>query len=40
MENKDYIPPTLEKRFNVLLEQVELMCKYKEPRRAVLEARN
>lgn len=39
MENKNYIPPTLEKRFNVLLEQVELMCKYKEPRRAVLEAR-
>lgn len=39
MENKNYTLPTLEERFKALLEQVELMCKYKEPRRAVLEAR-
>lgn len=39
MEGRSYSPPDLKKRFEVLLEQVGLMCRYKEPRRALLEAR-
>jgi len=39
MQNENYTPPSLEERFKVLLQQVELMCRYKDPHRAVLEAR-
>ena len=39
LENKDYIPPTLQQKFSVLLEQVELMRKYKDERKALLESR-
>lgn len=39
LEGREYTPPSLEERFAALLKQVDLMCKYKEPRRAVLEAR-
>lgn len=39
MENRAYTPPTLEEKFNTLLEQVKLMLAYKGDRRAVLEAR-
>lgn len=39
MENRAYTPPTLEEKFNTLLEQVKLMLDYKGDRRAVLEAR-
>ena len=38
-EGKEYTPKTLCEKFGVLKEQVALMCKYKEVRRAVLEAR-
>ena len=34
-----YTPPTLEERFSELLRQVRLMCEYKDPYNAVLEAR-
>ena len=34
-----YTPPSLEERFRVLLKQVRLMCEYKDPYNAVLEAR-
>lgn len=39
MEKREYIPPTLEERFEVMLSQIELMGKYKEQRTAMLEAR-
>ncbi len=39
MENREYIPPTLEERFRVMLSQIEIMGKYKEQRTAMLEAR-
>ena len=39
MENKDYAPPSLEKRFEVLMEQVRRMVEYKADHRAFLEAR-
>lgn len=39
MENREYIPPTLEEKFAVLLEQVALMKKYKPERVAILESR-
>ena len=36
---KPYTPPSLEERFSELLRQVRLMCEYKDPHNAVLEAR-
>ena len=39
MKKKDYIAPNLEQRFKVMLNQIELMGKYKEPRVAILESR-
>ena len=39
LKNKDYTPPTLEEKFKVLMCQVELMVKYKEQRKALLESR-
>ncbi len=39
MSGKDYVPPTLEEKFKVLLSQVELMKKYKNERVAILESR-
>lgn len=39
MEKREYIAPSLEKRFKVMLEQIGLMEKYKEPRTAILESR-
>ena len=39
MENKDYTPPSLEERFNVMLRQIELMHQYKDPHNAILESR-
>ena len=39
MDKREYIPPTLEERFRVMLEQIELMKRYKEPRVAILESR-
>ena len=38
-EGKPYTPPALEERFSELLRQVRLMCEYKDPYNAVLEAR-
>lgn len=38
-EKREYTPPTLEKRFKICLEQIELMHKYKGERTAVLESR-
>ena len=38
-EGREYIPPTLEERFSVLLRQVGLMLEYKDPHNAVLESR-
>ena len=38
-EGREYIPPTLEKRFETCFRQIELMHKYKEPRTAILESR-
>ena len=38
-EGREYIAPTLEERFSVLLKQVELMLKYKDPHNAILESR-
>lgn len=37
--NEEYIPPTLEERFKVMLKQIELMHQYKDPRNAILESR-
>ena len=39
LSGKDYMPPTLEEKFDVLLQQVELMKKYKAERVAILESR-
>lgn len=39
MSGESYIPPTLEEKFKVLLNQVELMKKYKNERVAILESR-
>ena len=39
LENRSYTAPTLEERFTVLLEQIELMRKYKDERKALLESR-
>ena len=39
MEGKDYTTPTLEQRFSVLMEQVNLMQEYKDSYRAMLESR-
>ena len=39
INNKVYTPPTLEEKFDVLLEQVSLMEKYKNERVAILESR-
>ncbi len=39
MSGRDYMPPTLEEKFKVLLSQVELMKKYKNERVAILESR-
>lgn len=39
LKNEDYIAPSLEERFKVLLEQVKLMMIYKEERKAILESR-
>jgi predicted ribosome quality control (RQC) complex YloA/Tae2 family protein len=38
-EGREYIPPTLEERFSVLLRQVGLMLEYKDPHNAILESR-
>lgn len=37
--SENYTPPTLEERFCVLLRQIRLMQKYKDPHTAILEAR-
>ena len=39
LKGENYTPPTLEERFKVLLEQVDLMTKYKDPYNAILESR-
>lgn len=39
MRRESYIPPKLTKKFEVLKEQIELMLLYKNPRKAILEAR-
>lgn len=39
MQGLDYTAPTLDKRFEALKEQVRLMQMYKNPRKAILEAR-
>lgn len=39
MEKREYTPPPLEHRFEILMEQIELMHKYKDPRNAILESR-
>ena len=39
MQNKEYTPPTLVKRLEVLMYQVELMHRYKDARNAILESR-
>lgn len=39
LEGKDYTPPTLEERFNLLMKQVSLMLEYKNDHRAILETR-
>ena len=39
LSGKEYTPLPLEKRFSVLLKQVNLMHKYKEPHNAILESR-
>ena len=39
LSGKNYTPETLETRFSVLLRQVELMHKYKDPHNAILESR-
>ena len=39
LKGEDYISPTLEQKFKVLMEQIELMQKYKDPHIAILEAR-
>ena len=39
MEKREYEAPTLERRFEVMLRQIELMGRYKEKRVAILESR-
>ena len=39
MTGKPYSPPPLEKRFAVMMRQIRLMCKYKDPHIALLESR-
>ena len=39
MEKREYTAPSLEERFKIMLDQIELMGKYKEPRVAILESR-
>ena len=39
LSGKEYTPQSLEKRFSVLLKQVNLMHKYKDPHNAILESR-
>ncbi len=39
LSNKPYTPPSLTERFKTLLEQVALMEKYKDPKKAILESR-
>lgn len=39
LRGESYTPPTLEERFKVLIRQIELMCEYKDPHIAMLEAR-
>lgn len=39
LEGRDYVPPTLEDKFEVLKKQIELMKLYKDPVNAMLEAR-
>lgn len=39
MTGKSYTPPSLEKRFEVMMRQIRLMCKYKDPHIAILESR-
>jgi len=39
MGKKEYSPPSLEERFKVMLQQIELMHLYKDPRNAILESR-
>lgn len=34
-----YTPPSLEKRFSVMMRQIKLMCEYKDPHIAMLESR-
>ena len=38
-EGRAYTPPTLQERFEVLMRQLELMHRYKDPHNAILEAR-
>lgn len=38
-EGREYVAPSLEERFKVLLRQVELMLAYKDPHNAILESR-
>lgn len=39
LKGENYTPPTLKKRFDVLIEQVNLMMQYKDPHNAILESR-
>ena len=39
MTGKPYSPPSLEKRFAVMMRQIRLMCEYKDPYIAMLESR-
>jgi len=39
LSKKSYTPPTLENKFETLMEQILLMHKYKDPHNAILEAR-
>ncbi len=39
LSGKSYSPPTLEKRFAVMMRQIKLMCEYKDPYIAILESR-
>lgn len=39
LKGKNYTPPTLSEKFHTLMNQIELMHKYKDPRNAILEAR-
>ena len=39
LSGKEYVLPSLEQRLNVMLRQIELMHKYKDPHNAILESR-